>query len=280
MNYLNYEDITFVITTFKSEKIIFDCLDSLDKRTKKIVIENSSNYNLKKQLETKYQNLKCYVMQENLGYGKGNNIGIQKSKTRYIFILNPDAKLLENTIADMFRTLKNINFSIAAPCEQYDINLKNFGKNEFLEKDYVRGFAMLIDKNVIQNVGYFDENIFLYMEEIDLCRRAKIAGKKIYLVNTQIIHESGFSHADRKDFEMEKSRNWHWMWSKFYYNHKHKGFIWAFFITFPNFFSAFFKMCFYFLIKREIKKEIYMMRFKGLLNSYLMKKSFYRPYKE
>ena len=76
---------------------------------------------------------------------------------------------------------------------------------------------------------------------------------------------------------MEKSRNWHWMWSKFYYKKKHEGYLLSLLSTLPSFFSSFIKYFLYFLTKNETKQNIYKMRFLGLLNSYLLKKSFHRP---
>jgi GT2 family glycosyltransferase len=87
---IGLDQITFVITTFKSEKIIFDCINELPNVSPKIIIENSRNNILKNDLENKFENLECFVMSENIGYGKANNIGISKSKTNYIFIINPD----------------------------------------------------------------------------------------------------------------------------------------------------------------------------------------------
>ena len=278
MTYITDQDITFIITTFKSEKIINSCIDRLPVESKKIIIENSSNYSLKNQLKNRYKNLDCYVIGKNLGYGKANNLGIEKSKTRYVFILNPDAHILDHTIQDMIKNLQNIKFAIAAPYSREDIKVEAFKDQTIIEQDFIKGFAMLIDKNEIGNIGFFDENFFLYMEEIDLCKRIKDNGKKMFLIKTEVNHKSGASHGDREDFEMEKSRNWHWMWSKFYYNKKHYGYFKALISTFPNFLSSGIKFLFYSLINNSKKKTTYLMRYKGLLNSYLMSDAFYRPY--
>jgi N-acetylglucosaminyl-diphospho-decaprenol L-rhamnosyltransferase len=88
---ISLDQITFVITTFKSEKVIFDCLSELPSVSPKIIVENSGNNILKINLENKFENLECFVMNQNVGYGKANNFGISKSKTNYIFIINPDA---------------------------------------------------------------------------------------------------------------------------------------------------------------------------------------------
>ena len=99
------------------------------------------------------------------------------------------------------------------------------------------------------------------------------------MINEEVDHLGGFSHGDRDDLEMEMSRNWHWMWSKFYYNKKKKGYFISFTINLPILLNSLLKSIFYKLINNKNKYLIYKMRFDGMLNSYLLKKSFYRPYK-
>ena len=272
---MQINEITFVIVTFHSEEIIFDCLDLLPNESKKIIIENSKNMELKSKLESRYTNLKCHLMDQNLGYGKANNIGINLSETEFVFILNPDARFSSNNFKKFLQILSNEEFTIAAPVEKDEFN-ENLNKKNVTEVNFVKGFAMLLNKNLLRN-DYFDENIFLYLEEIDLCKRVKNNSGRILRVNVPIVHLGGASHGDKENIEMEKSRNWHWMWSKFYYEKKYKGYFIGLILTLPSFFTSFVKYLFYFLTKNKIKKNIYKMRFLGLLNSYLLKKSFYRP---
>ena len=109
------KDITFVIVTFYSENVIFECLDSLPNDSKKIIVENSNNLNFKNILEEKYNNLRCILTNENLGYGKANNIGIKLSETDYIFILNPDVRFKHYNLKNFLEILNKENFVIAAP---------------------------------------------------------------------------------------------------------------------------------------------------------------------
>ena len=103
---MSITDITIVITSFKSDEKIKDCLNSIDSRCKIILIENSNDLSLKKKIESEYTNVLCILTGENLGYGKANNFGISKAETDYVFILNPDAKLLKNTFTDLCNKLK------------------------------------------------------------------------------------------------------------------------------------------------------------------------------
>ena len=273
---LTKENITFFITTFKSRSTIFDCLDSLNPDCKKIIIENSNDENLMIEIKKKYQNLSYQIMPNNYGYGKANNFGIRQSDTDYIFILNPDAKFENNSFDKFINILMNKNFSIAAPIELNESKMINFKESNIISVKSVKGFAMLLKKSSF--VDFFDENFFLYLEEIDLCLRTKKNKENIFLVNTPVIHLGGASHGDKSDIEMEKSRNWHWMWSKFYFNKKHYGYFFGIFKTLPNFINSIIKYIYYMFLNKSHKKEIFKMRFLGLLNSYMLKKSSYRPY--
>ena len=119
---------------------------------------------------------------------------------------------------------------------------------------------------------------FLYLEEIDLCKRLKNKDKKIYLDKKIVIHHlGGSSHNKTLNFEMELSRNWHWMWSTFYYNKKYKGFLIAFILFIPKLFTSLLKFLFFLIIRNKEKKQIYYHRFSGLMNSIIGKSSWYRP---
>ena len=272
---MDTKDITFIIVTYRSEKVICECLDLLPKESKKIVIENSNNVDLKNTLENKYDNLSCLLMFENLGYGKANNIGITLSKTEYVLILNPDVRFKNTDLIRFLKILDGKDFIIAAPTAIEEIEDRKDNR-DVEEVDFVKGFAMLLKKSFFKS-SFFDENIFLYLEEIDLCKRVRDKKGRILKVNVPIIHLGGKSHGDGEDVEMENSRNWHWMWSKFYYKKKYQGYLIALLSTLPSFFSSLVKFVFYSYQKKKIKKNIYKMRLLGLVNSYFLKKSSYRP---
>lgn len=107
---MNIKDFTFIIVTYKSEKLIFSCLKELPKKSHKIIIENSSNFKLKHKLEKSFNNTNCYVMTENLGYGRANNYGIKKAKTQYVFIINPDVVLKLKNFLKIIKILKKEKF--------------------------------------------------------------------------------------------------------------------------------------------------------------------------
>ena len=101
---------------------------------------------------------------------------------------------------------------------------------------------------------------------------------KLFIVQKSKINHLGAKAVDEKFHEqIEYSRNWHWMWSKFYFNKKYKGFINSLIKVFPKLISSIFKYFFFLLIMNKEKKEIYYQRFSGLANSIAGKKSWYRP---
>tara|TARA_B110001450_G_scaffold205651_1_gene195628 strand:+ start:1230 stop:2075 length:846 start_codon:yes stop_codon:yes gene_type:complete len=276
----NKNDLTIVINTFNSDEKIYSCLDSINQDYKILIIENSKNIKFKENIEKKYSNVVCELTGENLGYAKGNNLGLSKVKSIFALVLNPDTLMKKKSIDNFFNTaLKYDDFAIIAPAVQEKKDFKILEKNNSVfEVESVKGFAMFLNLDKFKDVGFFDDNFFIYFEEIDLCRRLKQLNKKIYLDSSiKIDHMGGSSHNQSIDFEMELSRNWHWMWSTFYYHKKYSGFFYAVIKISSKFFSALTKVLFYSILLNNNKKKIYFQRLSGLFNSITGKKSWYRP---
>ena len=116
------------------------------------------------------------------------------------------------------------------------------------------------------------------MENNDLCLRVNKAGGSIFIVPTAKINHGGAKTVDLKHKdEVELSRNWHWIWSKFYFNKKHFGFFKAVIECLPTYISSILKFLFYLLINNNFKKKIYFNRASGFYNALLGKSSWYRP---
>ena len=281
---LNLKNITFIIVCFRSENVIYNCLNSLPKHTNKIIIENSRNINLKKDLETKYDNIEV-ILNDNLGMGASNNIGILRSKTQYVHILNPDTIFKHDTFENLVNTCKKLNdFAILSPLHS-KLDYPNFkiyknvesNNDEITDVDSLDGFSMLINKNKFKDNNFFDENFFLYLENDDLCLRAKKMNEKIYIIRNSLIDHLGASSSNQpNENKLEYLRNWHWMWSKFYFNKKHYGYLNSLSKIFANFISANIKFFFYLLTFNSHKRKIYQMRILGSFCSITGSKSFFR----
>ena len=279
---MSIKDITVVITSFKSDEKLRNCLNSIDRQCKVIIVENSNNLEFKKNFEQKFNNVECILTGENLGYGKGNNIGLKRVRTQYALILNPDALLAESTLENFTKAAELIpDFAIMAPHKQ---DKKNEIRENVKENFYpqlvknVKGFAMFLNLSEFKEIGFFDENFFLYFEDIDLCRQLVNHNKKIYLISNIKINHLGAQSSDKLiNKERELTRNWHWMWSTFYYHKKYKGFFISFLIILPKLTSSMIKILIYSILTNREKKEIYYQRFSGLINAIMGKTSWYRP---
>ena len=289
------QNLTIVIVTFKSENVIHKCIESIDQDVPIIVVENSNNQKFKDGLESKYKNLKCILSNNNIGMGAGNNIGIKSAKTEYVYILNPDVTLKPNTLKNIYLASSQIkDFSLLTPIN-FDPNFPNWKKKNLkkisdqnypTQVDSIDGFSMLLNKNKFENETYFDENIFLYLENDDLCLRVKKSGGLIFVLPSAEINHKGSKSVNLKyKNELELSRNWHWVWSKFYFNRKHFGYLKAIIECFPTYFSAMIKFVFYYLLsnffwkneKIRLRKKIYFNRAQGFYFAFKGKSSCYRP---
>jgi GT2 family glycosyltransferase len=279
----NFEkNVTFVIVSFKSNYIIEKCIKSIKPNVKIIIVENSDDINVKNYLENKFSNVEVIIAKENLGYGKGNNLGLSKVNTKYAFILNPDAVLEDDCLFELHKaqSLLKEDFAILAP----NI-LNNYGffsdqsnnlQNDIMEVDYVIGFAMLINLKKVTFKEIFDGNFFLFLEEIDLCRRIKNNGHKIFVISKSKVHHSG-KEASEYSLNIELCRNWHWMWSLFYYNHKHFGILTAYKVTIIKFLLSVLKLFFFLILFNKKKFLIHYYRLNGLFNAFLKKPAWLRP---
>ena len=278
---MNDQDITVIITSFHSGEKIFNCIESINKDVKIIVVENSNDQELKEKIQSKYKNVDCILSKENLGYGAGNNLGLSKVLTNYALIVNPDVTLENDTIDNFFLTINSVkNFGIIAPISKDEIytNFTIENDKNLKEVESVKGFAMFLGMNNFKEIKFFDENFFLYFEEIDLCKRVRKNDIKIYIdPSIKVNHLGGTSHNSELNKTMELSRNWHWMWSSFYYHKKHYGYFNALLKISPKLLSSLIKFIFYLLTFQKFKSDIYKHRVFGIINSVLLKKSWYRP---
>ena len=282
---MNYKDITIGIVAFKSAKVIFNCLKSIEKIKEIIIFDNSNDIFLKKKIQNKYPLVRIILSKRNIGYGRANNEIFKLAKTPYVLVLNPDTMLERDCLKKLLDNAKNIknNFAIIAPTEKnkkykfFKRSKKiNYVNKNLIEVEFVRGFAMLVNLKKIKKIGMFDKNYFLYLEEIDLCKRLKLRAEKIYLCKNAKVKHIGAKSSDI-GFEFEKCRNWHWTWSKFYFDKKFYNYAYAISNCSFKLITNVFKMIFFLLIMNLKKAQIYYLRSSGTFNSLLGNNSWYRP---
>ena len=263
---------TAIIVSYKSKWIIENCIKSIEKNTKIIVVENSNDYKLKKFLEKKYKNLEVVINNNNNGFGNGANIGALKSKTKYLLFLGPDTVLENKAITNIIKVAKsfNNNFGAILPSD-FKQKVKKISE---IKKS--RGAALIfMKKKVFLEIGLFDESFFLYYEDSDLLERLLKIKEKIYEVPVKFHHFYG-SHDKKHNEQIEINRHWHFMWSMFNFYKKKTNYIFSLIYTFPILLRCFIRLCINYFFNNR-KYLIYKARFDGLINSYLNRKSWYRP---
>ena len=296
----NLGDLTIVIVTFQTpEKIILDCLNSINKNVNVIIVENSKIFPHENLVKSKFSNVKIFCTGENMGYGKGNNFGLEKVVSNYALILNPDViceEKLFDKIPNVVNKIKDfavIGFQysfdeIFIPAGFFDEKKNSVYRDNFKENkiesissvEWVTGCSMLINLKEFKNKKIFDENFFLYFEEFDLCKSLINSGKNIFTARELKIHHLGFKSSlgeEEKDhFDMTRLKDWHYMWSSFYFYKKNYSYFYALKKFLGKFISSFLKIIFYSIIFQKINRDKYLYRFLGLLNSILGKSSNYR----
>ena len=295
--------LTIVIVTYKTDSsILKNCLDSIDKNVQIKIIENS----IKKENQIlsidKKINLSIHFTGKNLGYGAGNNYGFNLVNTDYVIVANPDIVFHKTFFDNIKKYLdSNLNFTIIGSTynqdksfsssgvfkenekKQYGNDIESSTKNVFdtlTKVDWVTGCMMLINLRKFSSRKIFDESFFLYFEEFDLCKNIELKNENVFRAKDLLIDHLGykgsFGSDPKKQLESEKLREWHWMWSTFYFYKKNFGYFFAFKKTVGKLLRAFFKFLFYMLVFNNKMKNKYKCRFFGLLNSMIGKKSWYR----
>ena len=230
-------ELSIIIVSWNTKKLLDDCLESIYKFTsglkfEVLVVDNGSEDGSGDMVKKKFPKTKLILNKKNLGFSKANNQGIKKAKGQYIFLLNSDTYLVENSFKKLLTNIKSRSkLGVIAPqllnenqtiqqsagyfphlpqvffwmsflddlpigmlFKPYHIDHDSFYKNG-QQIDWVTAAALMIPKKVIDEVGLLDPQIFMYGEEIEWCYRIKKAGYKIYFSPiTNIIHIGRGSH--------------------------------------------------------------------------------------
>jgi N-acetylglucosaminyl-diphospho-decaprenol L-rhamnosyltransferase len=290
-------DLTVNILTYKTNMEILDnCIDSISSEVKINIIENSKKFENEEHIRSKKNNINIICTGSNLGYAGGHNYGISKVTTRYVLILNPDL-ICKNAYFDNVKNYLNDQVDFHIIGSQYEKDKMNkpayglFEKKKFnpplpIDKlnlqivDWVVGCSMLIDLKKFSNKKLFDENFFLFYEETDFCRSVKLNNGLIFSSKDLIIDHYGekgsFATEISNRYSYLKLRNWHLMWSSFYYYKKNYGYLHAFKLLIGSLIKSFFKLIFFAILFNKYNFTKHFFRFSGLLNSMIGKKSWFR----
>lgn len=210
--------VSVVIPNYNGEKYLEKCLDSLMEQSLKpdeIIIVDNDSKDKSIDIINKYKNkIKLIVLDKNYGFSVAVNRGIRESNSEYVALLNNDTELDKNWLEELVKCIssdKNIfsccskmlrydnrniiddagDFYTALGWEQKIGDGANACKKHMVSKEVFSACAgaAIYRKEIFDKIGYFDENFFAYMEDVDLSYRAKIYGyKNYYCADAKVYH--------------------------------------------------------------------------------------------
>jgi len=219
---MHIKKVGVVIVTYNSKKYIESCLDSvLNSNTplelEIVIIDNASTDTTVRLLQKRYPTVCLFQNQKNLGFGAGINIGLRhllkKGGFDYILFLNPDTLVLQDLIEELIKPYTfDRNIGVTGPIITY-VHKKSkiwfaggyfnklfcFSRHPFMDKDtstvhiksgktdFMRGCCMMIKREVIDNVGLFDEKYFLYFEDVFFSMKVRKLGYTCHLVAKPLV---------------------------------------------------------------------------------------------
>ncbi|WP_035668005.1 glycosyltransferase family 2 protein [Flavobacterium sp. 83] len=232
--------VSIIIVNYNTKDLLVDCIHSIYEKTADIVFEilvvdNDSHDGSETLIRNTFPEISFIQSGANIGFGRANNLGIQKAKGDYIFLLNSDTILLNNAIAILCDYLdKNTAVGVCG-ANLYDANQQptdsfcqlmpglstdadvllggaiskiRYGKNSIFNHSdqnlilngYITGADMMIRKKVLDEVGLFDPDFFMYFEETELTLRIKKQGYAVASVpEAKIIHLEGASETIKEN---------------------------------------------------------------------------------
>jgi len=235
-------DLSIIIVSYNTSDFLKECLESIKKNTEGlnyeiIVVDNASSDNSLQVLRAKFPDVLVIKKQENIGFSKANNLGIEKSKGRYVLFLNPDTVVYKDSLLGMVKFMDEHKEAGAATCKLvmpdgrlddashrgfpnpwnslsyffglsklfpksrlfsgYSLGFMDFSKIH--EIDACAGAFMIVRKKAGEQIRWWDEDYFFYGEDLEFCFRLKEKGWKIYFVpSVSALHYKGISGGIKK----------------------------------------------------------------------------------
>lgn len=228
-------DLSIIIVSWNVADILAECLDSIYSahhmhRLEVIIVDSASTDHTLDMLHERYSQVIVLQQTENVGYTRGNNIGLEAAKGRFVLLLNPDTVILGDALANMLHYMStNPDVGILGP---YTLNtdgttqstrrrfptvalgffestwLQSFAPKAWLDRfyvndlplqatvdvDWVQGSALMARREIYEQIGGLDAGYIMFSEELDWCKRAKLAGwRVVFYCKAQIIHHGGKS---------------------------------------------------------------------------------------
>ena len=256
-------DLSIIIVSWNVRELLRRCLASIEAgrgalSLEVIVVDGASHDGSAAMVAAEFPWVRLLARGDNVGFPRGNNLGLAMANGRYLLLLNPDTEIVGDALTTLVRYLDsqpqvglvgpqllNSDGSVQSSRRRFPtlttaffestwlqpyaprqllarFYVEDVGDEETAVVDWVMGACMATRRTVYEQVGGMDEAYFMYSEELDWCRRIKLAGWEIvYLPTAQVVHHSGKSseqavtarHVNFQRAKLRYFRKYHGRWA-------------------------------------------------------------------
>lgn len=252
-------DLSIIIVSWNVCDLLERCLSSIKKYSaavsyEVIVVDNASADSSVAMVREKFPWVKLLAESDNLGFTRGNNLGLKQSRGRQICFLNPDTELLEDALGPLVNYLesqpevgvvapkllnadRSLQHSIGKFTSLMSLFKEYFGRfkvehhrfthpSQITEVESVLGACMVVRGDICRRIGGFDERYFMFNEETDLCLNMRhLAYKTVYFPQVSVVHHGSMSmnlDLESRQRSLHENRK-----SQYIFLQKHRGFFYA-----------------------------------------------------
>lgn len=226
---------TIIIVNYNTHALLCDCLRSiqpvLSESDEVIVVDNRSTAEIDKQIPFEFPWVRFIESERNVGVGPGNNIGASFAQGKYLAFINPDITVTQDWLDSLIDALEShsgagmVTPKILIMQEPEKINTcgldvhvsgislcrgleqHSASRTEYEEVNAISGTAFVISKELFDHLGGFDDRVFMYMEDIDISMRGRLAGYTcLFNPNSVVHHKYTLTIGPKKIFYQEFHR--------------------------------------------------------------------------
>jgi len=220
-------DLSTIIVSYNTADLLRRCLSSIDAQPdinfETIVVDNASQDESRQMIRSEFPWVKLIENERNLGFARANNQALKICKTKYVYFLNPDTEVRPNVFKTMVKFMDShpeaglAGTRISNPDGSPQLSVESRYPGEKYAKQalkalkgdiaWVSGASMIARRSIVELLGGFDENFFLYGEEQDLCLRIRKSGWTIgYITDAVVVHWGGQSERNNRPSEVWKKK--------------------------------------------------------------------------